>query len=56
MQSLLEDNNDIIPPEPDLSEYIDASILKEHCKACRCRVIERQQARKHKPQTFRRRI
>jgi hypothetical protein len=54
MSSLLEDDNDILPPEPNLSEYIDASILEEHCKDCKHRIIERQQARKHKPQIFRR--
>ncbi|WP_158024075.1 hypothetical protein [Methanosarcina horonobensis] len=54
MNSFFEEDDDILPPEPDLSQYIDASIFEQHCKACRHRIIERQQARKHKPQTFKR--
>lgn len=43
---------DTLSTEPNISEYTDADTLQEHCKACRLRVIERQQARKHKAQTF----
>lgn len=45
---------DFGPEEPNLySEYIDASLLEEHCQACRLRRKERRQ-RIHKAQTFRR--
>jgi hypothetical protein len=43
---------DMGPVEPRHSDYVDAAILQEHCLNCKHRIMERQQARVHKPQTF----
>ncbi len=50
----LHRGEDTGPEELNLSEFIDAHLLQEHCKVCKLRRIERRQARKHKWQTFRR--
>jgi hypothetical protein len=43
------------PDEPELSQYVDADILTAHCKVCKLRRREQQQAGIYKAQTFGRR-
>jgi len=35
------------PEELDLSEFTDADILEEHCKACKLRKLQRKPVRTH---------
>jgi hypothetical protein len=44
------------PLEPNLDEYIDPVLLDFHCKSCKHGLREARAARKHKAQTFKRRI